>query len=168
MLPDSRDAHVEQSNKRPRPVYREDDFHPQAYQNGHSQFPPYQSATAHSRPQAPPPREVVDLTSSSFRPPFGGERGHFLRDAVYPANEPNGHAYATASSRRSPPREVRGAYYDVPAAAPSHAYMPDQRMYERRAPPPPLDYIPLRGDRQRRYVEEESPRYLRSGVKYGG
>jgi hypothetical protein len=66
-----------------------------------------------------------------------------------------------------PAREVRGAQYDVPPAEPPHAYMPDHRMYERRAQPN-VDYIPFREDQQPRRLEDESARYLRSGVRYGG
>jgi hypothetical protein len=145
--------------KRLRPVYHEE-IHDRSYEGGGpSAFHPTQTMSPRSRLIAPPSQQVIDLTASPHRPPTSGGNGYYV-----PARslaETSGHAYATTVS------DVRGGYYEVPAGEPSHAYIPDTRLYERRALQA-RDYIPLREARQPLRVEVESARYLRSGVKYGG
>ena len=157
----------EQSNKRLRPVHHKEEFYPQAYQGQPPQAFHYDSQDARGRSRAHPPQQVVDLTSSPHRPSNGINRGHCIPARLYPNTEPNGPAYVPVPSRRSPPREARGAYYEVPADASYRAYTPDHRMYERCAPPG-RDRVPMRDARQRPYVEEENARYLRNGTRYGG
>lgn len=119
-----------------------------------------------SHPGVHPIQQVVDLTTSPYRPSNNDSR-HFASVRSHPAPEPNGHAYVTVASRRSPVRETRGAHYDFPAAGPSHAYTHDPRSYEARILPA-REQISLRDDRKRLPVEEQGTRYLRSGARYGG
>jgi hypothetical protein len=157
-------AQVGEYTKRLRPVYREE-VQARSYEGGPSAFHPNQAMNPRSRPRAPPTQQVIDLTASPQRlPPSGGNGYHAPARSLA---EINGHVYATVPLRRSPVREVRGGYYEVPVGEPPHTYIPDTRLYERHAPPG-RDYIPLREARQQPRVEEESARYLRSGVRYGG
>ena len=157
-------AQVGEYTKRLRPVYREE-VQARLYEGGPSAFHLDQAVNPHSRPRALPSQQVIDLTASPQRLPTSDGNGYHA-----PARslaETNGHVYATVPSRRSPVRGVRGGYYEVPAGEPSHAYIPDTRLYERIAPPA-RDNIPLREARQQPRLGEESARYLRSGVRYGG
>ncbi|CAO2654776.1 Nn.00g115090.m01.CDS01 [Neocucurbitaria sp. VM-36] len=165
---DDREAHFEHGKKRPRPVYREDEIRPRpaGYQTVLPGSPSYQSMDARSHQRIQPPQQVIDLTSSPYRPPVSGDRGSYKPVRSYPV-DPDGYAYVSMPARRSPMREVRGAYYDAPAEESSRAYIPDNRMYDERAPPA-RDYIPLRDERPRPRLENEGARYLRNGVKYGG
>lgn len=158
-----RDVQSEQGAKRLRPVYHEDEIHRQPVPNYGGAI----SRDPHRRPVLQPLQPVIDLTSSPRQSLPGGDRGHFVPVRSYGATEPNGHPYVPVSSRPPPTREVRGAYYETPVVESSHAYMPEARMYERRAHPA-HDYIPMRDEQQRPRVDPEGPRYLRSGVRYGG
>jgi hypothetical protein len=145
--------------KRLRPAYPEEVRDHFYKGGGPSGFHLNQAMNPRTRPRAPPSQQVIDLTASPHRPLTSGSNRYYV-----PARslaETSSHAYATTV------REVRGGYYEVPAVETSHAHIPDTGLYERRAPLA-RDYIPLRETRQAPRVEEESARYLRSGVKYGG
>ncbi|KAF1939067.1 hypothetical protein EJ02DRAFT_267218 [Clathrospora elynae] len=130
---------------------------------------PFQEPLSHQSadPRSQQQQQVIDLTTSPYRPPTSGDRGYYVPARSYTYAEPNGLTHATVPSRRSPVREMQGAYYEGPTGEPPRAYMPDTRMHERRAPPG-HDYFPLRDERQRPQIAEESARFLRSGVRYGG
>jgi hypothetical protein len=154
-------SHAGEHTKRLRPVYREE-----AQARSHaSAYHPNQATNSGSRPRVPPPQQVIDLTATPHRHPTSGGNGYYA--PAHSLAEPSGHVYAAVPSRPSPVREVRGGYYEAPADGTSQSYIPDTKLYERRAPPA-RDYIPLREARQPPRVAEESARYLRSGVRYGG
>jgi hypothetical protein len=156
------ESDAEHYTKRLRPVYREE-VHSLNYYDGPTEFHSNQRMAPNSGPRAPPREQVVDLTTSPYHLPTSGGRGYDVPARSFAGADPRGHAYALGPSHRMPAHEVRGAQYDVPTVQPSRAYMPDNRVYERRAPPN-HDYIPFRQDQQPRRLEEESARYLRSGV----
>jgi hypothetical protein len=150
--------------KRLRPTY-DDEIRGQSFQERPSEFLSYQSPESRNRPRVPPSEQIIDLTSSPHRLPTNGDRGPQVSTRPYAIAEPNGHAYISMSTRRSPARELRGAYYEGPGEPP-RSYIPDNRMYERRAPPV-HDYIPLEGHQLRPRIGQETARYHRSGVRYG-
>jgi hypothetical protein len=160
------EPHAEQYTKRLRPVYREE-MHSLNYHDGPAEFHSSQRIAPNNGPRAPPREQVIDLTTSPYHVPTSGGRGHNVSARSFAAADPRGHAYAPGPPHRMPAHEVRGAQYDVPTVQPSRAYMHDNRVYERRALPN-HDYIPFQGDPQPRRLEEESARFLRSGVRYGG
>ncbi|CAN9207800.1 unnamed protein product [Alternaria alternata] len=141
--------HAEPYTKRLRPVYRED-VHSLNYYDGPAEFHSSKRMAPSNGPRAPPREQVVDLTTSSYHMPTNGGRGYDVPPRSFAAADPCGHAYAPGPPHRVPVHDMRGA-----------------QVYERRAPPN-HDYIPFREDQQPRRLEEESARYLRSGVRYGG
>ena len=159
---DSKPMSSEQGNKRVRPVHRNEEPHHYAYQDNVSHMFPRQAVDT----REPPPPQFVDLTTSPYRPLT--DRVHVPPHPRMLAFEQNGHSYVPTSARPPLPREASGSYYRVPVDAPSHAYMPETRMYESRAPPPAHESIPRRDIRQHSYAEDNGSRYLRNGVKYGG
>lgn len=164
---ENKEARVEHNDKRMRPVYRDNDIAPQAYQVGpphHSSYLPMDPRMS-MRPQ--PPRQVVDLTSSPYRPSTGVNKDQYVSVRPHVASEPHGHAYISVPSSRSPLRETRGAYFDTQTAAAPHTHIPNQRMYERRAPPA-HDIDRPRDVRSSFHVGQAEARTLRSGVRYGG
>ncbi|KAH6882790.1 hypothetical protein BKA58DRAFT_373930 [Alternaria rosae] len=164
---DDRQSQAEQHAKRLRPVYREE-ARPRTYGDNQAGYHMSQRMAPDYGPRAPPPREqVIDLTTSPYKPPSSGGRGYDVSARPLAPADPRGYAYASGPSHRMHVHEVRGAQYDVHPVDPSRAYVPDNRMYERRLQPN-HDYIPLREDEQPRRLEDESVRYLRSGVRYGG
>ncbi|RMZ72720.1 Coiled-coil domain-containing 25 [Pyrenophora seminiperda CCB06] len=92
-------------------------------------------------PSNPPPQHAIDLTAS----PNGRGRLLSLR------------SIAAADSR---------GHYGVPAGEPSRSYMPDNRLYERRALPA-HDYIPFQDGQQPFRAKGEHARYTRNGARYG-
>ncbi|KAI8942599.1 hypothetical protein NX059_000654 [Plenodomus lindquistii] len=151
------------SNKRLRPVLHDEDLHRYAQQDGLSRLFPHQPLDLQ---RAPPPPQVVDLTSTPYR--GAPESGYRAPARLYqPALELDDQSYVPVSARPPPPREARDAYYGMAAEVPSHAYMSEHRMTGRPAPPTGHDFPPLMDDHQR-YYPDEGARYLRSGVKYGG
>jgi hypothetical protein len=163
---DDRLSHAEQYSKRLRPIYLEE-ARPRTYENDLTGFHSNQRMASNNEPRAPPREQIIDLTTSPYQPPTNGGRGYEVSARSFAAADPRGYAYASGPSHRMPAREVRGPQYDVPAAKPSRAYMPDNRMYEARIQPN-HDYIPFREDQPPRRLEEESARYLRNGVRHGG
>lgn len=169
-FPNSGEIYSEQSTKRLRPVYRDDEIRtrPVTYQVDPRPPPPYQAVDTRVRPGAQPPQQVIDLTSSPYRPPLSGDRSQHVPVRSYSAANPqSGHEYVSVPLRQSPIREGRVAYYEVPANEQPYTHRPVPGLYERRVPPA-REYVPLRDERQRLRVEGEGSRYLRSGVKYVG
>ena len=161
---DRREPRAEYENKRSRPMYRADDPSLHASLAGSPHSVSYTSTESPNRARFQPPQPVIDLTSSPYRSSTGGQ---YMPRRQHMAAEPNSHTHVPGPSRRSPPRELRGAYYDARAAAAPQPYIPDHRMYERPAPPA-RGYSPMRGDRDQLHVGQADARFLRSGVRYGG
>ncbi|KAH9882006.1 hypothetical protein J1614_001177 [Plenodomus biglobosus] len=152
----------EQGSKRVRPVSSEERFYRYAHQDG----PPHMLPHPPLDPRRAPPPQVVNVGNPYRLPP---DRGHYMPAYSYqPAPEQDDRSYVPASARPPPPRETRGAHYGAPVEALSYAYVSEPRMYERRASLPAHDFVPLRDDRRRCHLDEESAQYLRSRVKYGG
>lgn len=152
-------------------MYYEDDLAPRmapkqmlrpVYSGSH--HPP---TDARTQSRAQPPLQVIDLTSSPRRPPSNGDSGYYVSAHSHAAVGSSGLSNVPVSSRRSPVREANGTQYEVQPGEPPRAYMPNSGVYERRAPPA-RDYIPVRDDYQRRPIEGEDARYLRSGFHYRG
>jgi len=156
-------SQAEQYTKRLRPVYREE-AHPRAYAGGPSEFHQSQRMDPNSAPRPPPPDHIIDLTSSPYGQFSNSDRGHFTAPRLFSGADHRGYVLAPPPPHRLPPRDVRGAHHA--ADEPPCAYAPNARAYESRAPPA-RDYMPLGDRRQPPRIEEESRRYLRSGVRYG-
>lgn len=107
-------------------------------------YPPvreYLPLETRSRHRAHPSQEIVDLTSSPQRPPFGRAGDLLTAPQGYPVPGPHSYAYAPEMPRRSP---VRIDHHEQPVGARPTAYRSEQdRMYQRRAPPA-HEYVPLR------------------------
>ena len=129
--------------KRLWPLYREEAYS-HTYQNGPSEFHSNQRTGHYSGSRGPPPEHVVDLTAS-----LDG-RGHPLPPRSVATAFPRGRAYLPEAS----------------AGEPSHSYVPDGRLYERRAPA--HNYIPFQDGRQPPPPNEDDMRYTRNGARYGG
>ncbi|EMD95726.1 hypothetical protein COCC4DRAFT_183428 [Bipolaris maydis ATCC 48331] len=162
---DERDTQADQQSKRSRPMYREE-LHPRAYQGGPLEFHSSQPmGPLHSAPRPPPPEHVVDLINSPYGPPTNNVRGHYEPPRPTADVDPRGYVYAPPVTHRQPARDVREPHYQVPAGAPCRTYVPNARAYDSRDPA--RDYISLRDGRQIPRFEEESLRYMRTGVRYG-
>lgn len=135
--PHAMDRSYEQSAHRRKYSLHEQDAYSrqplkQAVMHPHTQE--YLPMEPRSRHRAHPSQEVIDLTCSPRRPPFGNACDLYTAPQGYPV-------YVPDSQHRT---AVRHAYHDQTAGARPHAYMPEHdRTYERRAPPAP-EYIPMR------------------------
>jgi hypothetical protein len=118
------------------------------------------------RPKAQAPQEFVDLTSSPHRPVTNGDSRYHVPGRAHAGSDFNGLPYVPVRSHRAPQREVRG-HYEVHSGEPSHAYITESGVYERRAPPV-RDYMPVRNDQHQRPVDGNDTRRLRSSLHYGG
>ena len=145
-----RDVCPEQDVRRVKPVYLSDEVPQRSYAH---QSDSSQSMDIRGRPRMPSPPPVIDLTTSPYRGPTGNARGHFVPVRSFPAFEARDRIYVSQPSHHLPLRDVRGAYYEPPAAEPSHGYISDHRSYERRAPPA-REYVPPRYEGQRPHFEE--------------
>ncbi|KAL7778560.1 hypothetical protein CFE70_008061 [Pyrenophora teres f. teres 0-1] len=136
-------SHPEWLIKRPMLVHREEAYS-RTCKNGAPEFHSNQQTGYYSASRGAPPEPVIDLTSS----PDGRDRRPPRRSVV--PTGPRGYAY----------------YPEVPVGEPLRSYMPDTRVYERRAPP--AHDNPFQDGRQPFSASQDDVRYTRNGSRYGG